>query len=197
MATETLRPNGAGSFTEYGTASPPNWQNVDESVADDATTTNYHTTNYTTKKESYALSNSGVGAGTINSIKVVLRMAHNGVSGNTVEPSVVISGTMYYGTSQSVTTQYPTFANYEHTFSKNPATSNDWSWSDINALEVGLRSYRNISANWITQAYIVIDYTPASGWSNVSKFIGTAQADLSKGNGTAKAEIGKVSGVSV
>ncbi len=78
--TEILRPNAAGDLTECN-ANPgvPNWQNIDEAVADDDSTYNYVETEEgpETETDLCNLGDSGVGVGDIAFIRVHVRGKYN------------------------------------------------------------------------------------------------------------------------
>ncbi len=73
MAVETLRPNGAGSHTGLG-AQPAgnNWSRVDEDPANDSDFV-YNQPEEETDYDIYTVVDSGVGAGVITNVRVVVR----------------------------------------------------------------------------------------------------------------------------
>jgi len=73
MAVETLRPNGAGNRTSlYAYPATNNWDRVDEDPANDGDYV-YNDAGEETDYDTYALPNSGVGAGVITNVRVVMR----------------------------------------------------------------------------------------------------------------------------
>jgi len=155
--TETLRPDAAGDETNL-TPDPtvPNWQNVDEASPDNMTTTNF-TTSATYKRDLYELPNSGIGAGTINSIKIYFNLYGGGYFWG--KPVLKSDSTVTEGTEIQVTTGFVT---YDQTWNTDPA-GGDWTWADIDALQIGvtLKADGTYQVH-CTQVYVVVDYTPSA-----------------------------------
>ena len=164
MATETLRPNGAGfiaQFTIGGSSSAPtNWQSVDEAIADEDVT--YVWTSSGTERDLYALPASS-GSGTINSVTVHIRV--KSADGETAPfalekiKTYSIEYSRPYGSKIVPTTSY---VNHSYQWATNPNTSLAWTWAEIDALQAGLEMGAEDSEGTVrcTQVYVEVDYTP-------------------------------------
>jgi len=163
MATEILRPNAAGDECsisgQIGAACPNHYQNVDEAVADDATTV-VATAATSYERDLYNLPSHSVGSGTINHITIYFRCA--GYSVAAAKPSMKNGTTVTDGTEVATTTSWVT---YSEQFSTNPDTGSAWTWDDIDDLQIGvsLKKTSTDQAN-CTQVYVEVDYTTATDY---------------------------------
>jgi len=174
MATETLRPNEPGDECnidgETGAACPNHYQNVDETPPDYATTEVY-TNNATYLRDLYGIADHSVGSGTINFIKVyALCIGWTGV-GDVDQASLKIA--IKSGTgggapdtpdeSSERTLIEGTWTLESNQWNANPATSDPWTWDEIDKLQAGiaLRSWNSGAARFsdCTQVYVEVDYT--------------------------------------
>jgi len=155
--TVTIRPNGPGTFTQW-TPHPlafDNWQCVDEATAN-GNEDYVHTTD-NSSQDSYNLKNPNVGTcGKIGSITVII----NGSAlneGDKLRTKLVIDGISYYGETHTLTSNYVA---YESSWSTNPQTGQQWTWSEIDDLEVGFESGEVVlPPMWkVTQLYVVVKY---------------------------------------
>lgn len=161
MATEILRPNGAGDETgiQNVTGAATHWQAVDESVADDATTTVHHDTDNTSGRDLYAIQSTAVGAGTVNSVTIFIRF--EGTTGWS-KTAIKTNGTVYES-SQLSSGGDETWSTQSVAYATNPNTGIAWTWSQIAALQIGARNFRSATQQGrITQIYAQIDYTPGA-----------------------------------
>jgi hypothetical protein len=161
MATEILRPSGAGDETNIQnvTGAGTHWEAVDEAVADDGTTTVHHDTDSTSARDLYAVQNSSVGAGTINSVTIYIRG-----EGSTAwfKSALKTNGTVYES-AQFTTAGDDTWETKSTAYNTNPQTTAAWTWAEVDAMQIGAVSYRDPTQQGrITQVYAEIDYTPAS-----------------------------------
>jgi len=151
-----LRPNAAGALsnlTRSGCAA--NWQCVSEiSPDDDATRVERRSNSYAT--DVYNFQDSSFATCPILGVTVYCR-ARLTQSTGAVKPAVRISGTLYEGTEQNLTTAY---ANYSYQWLTNPATSAAWSWSEVNNLEAGLSLHGQNAAfpAYCTQVWMEVEY---------------------------------------
>lgn len=135
--TETLRPNAAGDETNIPSqypASGSHWEKVDEVVADDADyvfdssgSGDYH-------RDLYNLPDSGIGAGSISKIKVYFRVKETS-AGCYARPALKSNSTVTDGTDIDLTSAWVT---YSQEWANNPADSEAWEWTDIDALQIGI-----------------------------------------------------------
>lgn len=178
--TEILRPNGQGSETnldwdywcvyKYGKAhwecvadvSPDGWGTC---VGSDAAT------DY--RRDLYALQNHSKGSGVINKVTIFITFEGN-KPGNTsyYKPSLRTYGESYNGTeiSEGISGEWLTRG---QEWVRNPKTVSNWTWEEIDLLEVGVSVKKGSRTGAVTQVYAEIDYTPplpcqdhnVSGWA--------------------------------
>jgi hypothetical protein len=181
MATETLRPTGAGTTTAIESQYPnstSHYDKVDEEVSDDDATYVYMSGTSTTEVlDTYATADTAIPAGsTINSVTVYVLCRSLAVwdESNLLwvygqgRPALRSGGTNYYGT---LTTFTDSYVLYSKTWTTNPATSANWDVSELNALQAGValktnRDFdipREYAYPRCTQVYMVVDYTLAGG----------------------------------
>lgn len=156
--TETLRPSGVGSETALVNAEPDvdHYLNVDEAVADGHTT--YVSDPSTTwHRDLYALPNSGVGEGLINSVTVHTVVYQPGWGNRHFKPSVRTNANTYDGDEVG---QDASWKDGSHQWTQNPQTSSAWTWEEIDALEAGVAMMSTTGHILCTQVYVVVDHTP-------------------------------------
>ena len=139
--TENFRPNAAGDETtitvRYPDTGEENWEDVDEETSDGdstyvATTSNawqedlYSTTNHTTQ----------TAAGPINYVDAYMecRGTANATQTNAYV-HIKTNGVEYNGPEENLTLSYDT---YSYSLDYNPQTTADWTWDEIDALQVGV-----------------------------------------------------------
>jgi hypothetical protein len=158
MATETLRPNAAGDYTNLTPVdSATNWENVDEASADDDTTYNYGGT--TQVKDAYALADTAIPAGsTINSVTVYFRCKKIATAWRKFQPFLRLGTDETAGTNLEVqgTAGYDT---YNEALAR--PGGGDWAVSDLDSLQVAIGCQAETGSARCTQIYVEVDYTPA------------------------------------
>jgi hypothetical protein len=161
---ETLRPNADGTYEQwslYGEYPAHNYLNVDEAVADDSTSYVGIVLNKSLY-DTYNLPDSSVGAGTINSVTVYLR-ARRGAYDHAnlaLYQAIITGGTAYLSPSKAAGLT-DSWGNYSYTWNTNPNTSAAWTWSDINALQVGMYGVTPNTTGMnlhVTQVYCEVNY---------------------------------------
>jgi len=163
---ETLRPNAAGDVTQLTPLSGTNFSNVDEVEADEDTTYVVNQTDATDKYDLYNLPAHSVGSGTINFIKVYIRvrcLTYNDYGYSRTK--IKTGGTEYNGVSAYLINSYVT---RNTQYSINPKTTVAWTWDDIDALQIGVRLDKDTYDARCTQVYVEVDYTPAAGLQSKS-----------------------------
>jgi hypothetical protein len=172
----TLRPDtdiSGGELTTYGGGGVPH-HCVNEETPDDNTTYLY-STGIAVVSNSFDLVGYTSQTGTINSVKVYFRC--KGESNTYVakaKAGVHISqGAAYYGTEYNQTTSW---ANFDHTWSTNPADSQAWAWTDM-LLRITLTGANDGKADYksyCTQLYAAVDCAAASArsWAVTCGIIG-------------------------
>jgi len=175
MATEILRPNGAGDYTniEYQwPESGEHWDKVDEAVADDLTTRLFNSEE-PLEKDAFTLGASSLTDENINGVAVYFR-AYEGK----ITPGLRLGTDETMGTE---TADIPnTWTNFNETLSR-PGGGN-WSVADLADLQViiGLNS-QGIGGARVTQVYVVVDYSTSSTYE-ASVSDGLSMSDSNKGN---------------
>lgn len=127
-------PNGAGNSSQFTPSAGSNWQNVDEANQDGDTTYNGSTT--AGHIDLYTGASLGVTSGTVKAVQTCLVVRSNGAGAERIKPMFRIGGTNYEGTEVGVTTSYLYSTEVFHT---SPATSNPWSFSEIDGAERGMK----------------------------------------------------------
>lgn len=118
--------------------------------------------------------------GTINSVTVSAWVRRTAFTGYYAYVYVTNGVTPYESTPTSIGT---TYMEINRTFVSNPYTSDDWEWSELNDLQVGVRlmsdSYPIWSYTRCTQVYMTVDYDPYSSEppSGVTSFSLTRELD--------------------
>jgi len=149
-----LRPNGDGTYSDFEdlVGASTHWEAVDEEVADDVTT--HVGSDVAGRRDTFALTDSGIPAGSIiNKIVVHVRARREGPrdddwyiiirSGTTDALSDVIASTN-------------SWVDYEYTWTTDPNTGEAWTISAIDALEAGGKVDTGCD---ITQVYVEVYYT--------------------------------------
>jgi len=159
MATETLRPTGAGDETNIQTVTgaATHWEAVDDTgTGDDATTNVVHNTDNVYARDLYAMANSAIASGTINSVTIYIK--HEGIAAYS-RTVLKTNGTVYE--SGNLTTSGDDVWEYNSTvYTTNPQTGLAWTWAEIDAMQVGVGNFRSPTQQGrITQVYAVVDYT--------------------------------------
>jgi hypothetical protein len=197
----TLYPSGNGSLVQcsrYPGSGESNWQNINEITADEDSTYNYQTADWTV--DLYTLTSisafSSYSSGTLAWVQVLMR------SRSEVTPTAAnaknhirTGGVEFDGTAVSTGI---TYANYSSTWNINPHTSNAWTWADIGTLQAGINiqraktgfKYTRVTRVWTVIRFIAPWYsyndsgytTPASTFSGVYKTVYLKGTNFSAGN---------------
>jgi len=161
---EILRPRAAGDECqisgEEGAVCPNHYLNVEEDPHDgDLTFVSSDADN--PEEDLYNLPSHNVGSGTIDYVKVYMVCK---ATGTPSQPSAYIhiktGGGEYNGTFEILTTGYAT---YSFQWDISPKWSADWTWDEIDALQigVGIRKPADGETTRCTQVYVEVGYTPA------------------------------------
>jgi hypothetical protein len=161
--TLTLRPENDGSTDDlennYGWNDNENWQFVDESSSDgDATFVYKSGSGDSWTQDTYQTENTGISSGTITDVTVFFRCREESGNGQ-ARAAIRTHSNDYTGNTESLTSSYQLLS---YTWNVNPNTSSPWTWSEINALEIGVELQETSSGNEIrcTQVYVEVTYTP-------------------------------------
>ena len=162
--TESLLPNGAGATTECSiSGDDANWKCVDDPGAHDGYTTYVYTRpGYSSSRDTYATQNHTIGTGKINSITLHYVATKTG-DYITLGANAVIRthSNVYTGTFYEVTQDW---VEYTHSWTANPYTSSEWTWKEIDDLEIGIDLDCGSQETYdvcCTKVWLVIDFTPS------------------------------------
>ncbi len=149
-----IRPNAAGTKTDWNpVGSTNNWECVDEVTTDEDTT--FVNTTSKNKKDFYNLQDHTTETGSISNVRLFVRAKGN--AGAEITPTLKTGGVEYPGQAHILTTSY---ADYYEDWATNPAGGN-WTWSDMDALEAGFRSSTAaVVEHRVTQLYLNVTYGP-------------------------------------
>jgi len=160
VETETLRPSATGDETNISSQEPDSgahWEKVDEAVSDSDSTYVY-TNSSVWQEDLYNIADHSTGVGTINYVKVYAVCRADVTPTQTgVYTHIKTSEIEDNGSEETVTTSYAT---YSYQWDYNPQTLDDWTWSEIDALQigVGLRESATGQNTRCTQVYAEVDY---------------------------------------
>jgi hypothetical protein len=174
MPQVTLRPSGAGLYTEFFGQTPgsgAHYDKVDEAIADDFTT--YLESQWIDTRELYDLPASGIPEGNvINWVKITVR-AYGSLFENYEGMAIGFNdgvGT-YWGDEINVPNGLWTDLNTGQ-MTTNPRTGLVWTLTQINALQIGMNTVGGFGTGdtlYVTQVFVEINYTEAPAGGN-SKF---------------------------
>jgi len=133
---DVLRPNGAGSHTEFTPSAGSNYQNVDETPGPDDDTT-YNDGDTTNDEDSYALGNLPAPSGTtIYGVKSQITARKTDAGDRKCKVITRSGGSDYLGAEISLLDSFQTMAEIDE---DNPDDSSAWEDADVNGMEVGIK----------------------------------------------------------
>ena len=170
--TEILRPNGYGSYDQLSTSGGYwNYQCVDETVADDASSYVYATSGQV-RTDTYNIQELS-SCGTINSVTVNARArAYYSGSCANMRMQIVIRthSTLYYGNIITLIGNAG-WGNYSAIWATNPYTSAAWTADEIHNLQIGVKLYDDGTGTpQCTQVYTEVNYQPIFQGVTASKW---------------------------
>ena len=160
-STEILNPNAAGDETNIQSqlGAGAHWQLVDDWPAHDGDGTVVYTANNSWEEDLYNLPSHSATSGNVTYIKVYIVYRSTAVPSQTnAYVHIKTNGVEYNGNQETMTTSYAT---YSYQWNTNPQTSANWTWNEIDALQIGA-GLREPSKNQyvrITQVYAEVNYT--------------------------------------
>ncbi len=164
-SSEILVPNCSTCTTELCTQYPnygQHWDKVDDQPNPDELNTYVSTQGSSYwRRDLYELSNYAIANGDedIVSVTVYYRFA-SGYNGYTVsaEPSIKTNGDIIDG--PTTTSSSTSFTTISWDLTNNPATSEAWTWNDINYLQAGInmKGYSSSKPAICTQVYVKVNY---------------------------------------
>ena len=160
VETETLRPDAAGDETNIASQFPvtgAHWDKVAEETPDGDSTYVY-TSNAAWQEDLYSIADHSVGVSTINYVKAYMECrAEASPTQTSAYAHIKTNGLEDNGSEETMTTGYAT---YSHQWNNNPQTLSDWTWDEIDALQVGvgLREPASGQNTSCTQVYAEVNY---------------------------------------
>lgn len=124
------KPTGAGSSTQWASATGPNWDNVNDVPPVDAT---YNYDGTSGHRDTYALNDLPTG-GTVDGIQVVTRMSMSGSGAVSAKAAVKSGAVVAYGATRVLGA---TATQYHDVWETDPNTGAAWTADGVNALEAG------------------------------------------------------------
>jgi len=163
-ATETLRPDGVGDETLIDDQYPltgAHYDKVDDADGHDGDSTYVSTEWWEYQEDLYTMANHSTGSGVINYVRVyAVAKAETVFKQNTnLRIHIKTNGVEYNESEAQTTTSYATYSNQ---WDNNPETGQPWTWSEIDALQIGVGIRYPKTNNWtrVTQVYAEVNYTP-------------------------------------
>ncbi len=160
VETETLRPDATGDETNIASQLPDlgaHWDKVAEETADGDSTYVY-TNSSVWQEDLYNIADHSTGVSTINYVKVYMECrAEASPTQTSAYIHIKTNGTEYNGSEATITTSYAT---YSYQWDTNPQTLTNWTWDEIDALQigVGLREPTSGQNTNCTQVYVEVNY---------------------------------------
>ncbi|MCP4685481.1 MAG: prepilin-type N-terminal cleavage/methylation domain-containing protein [bacterium] len=153
---EILRPNGGGASSQLtdSPSSGSNWQKVDETTSDGGST--YVRGNSSSwRRDSYTAEDHTAGAGTIDSVVIHVVCRRQGGGNQRARTSLRVGGSYTDGSTINLN-PVSSFTDFSTTHPASPATSSAWSWTEVDAMEIGVSIQ-----NWAqcTQVWAEVFYT--------------------------------------
>jgi hypothetical protein len=154
-AEETLRPDGTGD--KY------TWASGTYSSVNDQSDDTYLETSGTSWQEGlFSTANHSAGSGTINWVRVYIRYEDSSFITNhaKVRTSMKTNGNEYDG---AEVTCGGSWADTYTEYATNPSTGSDWTWDDINSIQIGAdgkRSFFGTCNARVAEVWLVVNYTP-------------------------------------
>jgi len=155
--TEDLAPSGVGSETNISQRFPDtgeaNWEDV---------LTNDGDTSYITeglapyKRDLYACTDSSVSSGTIDKVRIYFAARDLGVGG-VAKTAVLTNGFAFDGVEVNVAPA--AYDEYYTEYVDNPQTTVDWTWADVDAMEIGVSTNWAVAGCRVTQVFAKVYYT--------------------------------------
>jgi len=164
-----LKPDGAGTYTEWTASEGANWECVDDGTVPDGDTTYVYSTT-DGAMDSYSIEDPGV-SGDIASVTIYAYARYENLSApdsydeaDGIQFVLVQGTTINYSSTIVLSLSYPSIGSPDSaTFTTNPATGEAWTWDEITALEVG---YVHVArGNYtdkvvVTSIFIEVAYVP-------------------------------------
>ena len=151
---DILRPDGAGSVTQltpYGEM--VNWQCVDDTSGGDGDSS-YVYSSGAGGRDTYQVQNHPSKTGIISNITVNIRVKRTGFGIGFARTVLRTHGVEYTGNLEVLGSSYSVRSS---TYLKNPFTGGDWTWDEIDDLEIGVRLSSLGGSVRCTQVWLIIN----------------------------------------
>ena len=172
----TLRPSGAGAFTQLtpvGAAN--NWDCVNDTTADEDST--YIENTGTNRKDYYTFDTVTARVGSIYSLTIVARSKSDALptGDGAINLKYFINSTEYGVGGSHILLPLGSYGNYQTESLTNPDSSAAWTWADVAAMQFGV-SHSSIGsgATRTTQLYCEVKYMPGVFFRDGAPSAGTA-----------------------
>lgn len=180
MPTLILRPNAAGDETNldrHGVSA--NWDAVDDLDLGDGNATYVSNDSGSYVKDLYNLPNHTTQSGEIRSVTLYFKVRGTS-SGKCASGAIKTEGQMYVTTDKNPGTAWIL---YNETWDVNPSTGLAWTWTQIDALQAGIRLKEPgwFNTGRCTQIYVVVQYGGDTTESAASALALSASGSIAKG----------------
>jgi hypothetical protein len=129
---EVISPSGAGAHTDWSPSAGANYTTVDEKPAN--SDTDYNSSSTAAQIDTFAFGDLAEATADIFAVQHYLFSRKDDAGSRTIRPKIRISGTDYSGANIAVTDTYK----YDtEIVEQSPATSTDWTVSEVNGAEFG------------------------------------------------------------
>ncbi len=171
--TLTIRPINTGQSEQLangplGVPDNPNWQSVDEETHNGDTDFVYTDDQATYINDTYILQPHTTETGDINNVTIYLVGTKYGTGGgppvdNDMKPAMYNGGARDFYDSDTSVTLTTSYVTYSWNHDTNPFTSSNWTWTEIDQLQVGVALIgRDYQYSNCTQVYVEVNYTPSA-----------------------------------
>lgn len=156
--TFTFRPDADGNVTWIPNGESSNYLCVDEESSDGTST--YVQNDGTKNIELYTLDVSST-SGDIDEVTLHGYVATEDYGAGYIKFAISNDGGNSWISTGELTalSNYPTFTHKSYTWSTNPHTSSDWTWSDIENCQFGVLNDAPMMEKYLTQFYITVVYS--------------------------------------
>lgn len=177
MVTTTIYPTGSGDLTEFSTQSPASGYHYDkvDDVSNDGMATYIRYIGSGSPTDLFTTSPT-VSSGKISSVKVSIDVTSR-VIYSTCWGVLKTGGTVYPHSSSQVI-HYDAYDGFDYIplvyeWTLNPSTSSQWNWSEIYALQFGVKvhPYNNSQPVTVTKVTLTVTYTVENTRSGAIGFI--------------------------
>jgi hypothetical protein len=151
---DILRPNGVGSTTQltpYGETA--NWQCVDDAGEGDGDSSCVFSSG-AAGRDTYQVQNHPSKTGIISNVIVNVRVKQTGFGIGFARTVLITHGVEYSGNLEVLGFSYSVRST---TYQQNPFTGEDWTWDEIDNLEIGVRLSSLGGSARCTQVWIIVN----------------------------------------